>query len=233
LFVTNAADVLIGGDGRDFVDGNRGEDVALLGAGDDILSWTAGDGSDRVEGQAGADAFTMTGSSTNETFEASAAGARLRVSRSTANGAEVVDTDGIERLNAISFGGADTMIVNALAGTPLTNIDVSLFDFAVPGGNQDVVVVNGSAGADTITAASDAIGTTTVTGVPAHIRLNGTDAAGDRLEVNGLGGNDTIDSTGLAPAEGDDVLDGGAGSDTLIGNAGDDVLLNGEAVFDD
>jgi Ca2+-binding RTX toxin-like protein len=224
LFGTDAADVLIGGDGRDFVDGNRGDDVALLGGGDDILSWSAGDGGDRVEGQAGADALTMSGSSGNETFDASAAGARLRVSRSTATGAEAVDTGGIERLNAVSFGGADTMIVNALTGTPLTNIDISLFDFGVPGGAQDVVVVNGSAATDTITAASDANGTTTVSGVPAQIRLNGTDAAGDRLEVNGLGGDDTIDSTRLAAAELQMRADGGAGNDVVLGGAGDDVV---------
>jgi Ca2+-binding RTX toxin-like protein len=97
----------------------------------------------------------------------------------------------------------------------------------VPGGAQDVVIVNGSAAADTITAASDANGVT-VSGVPAQIRLTGTDAAGDRLEVNGLGGGDTIESTGLAPAEMQLRADGGADNDFLLGGAGDDVLSGGD-----
>jgi Ca2+-binding RTX toxin-like protein len=42
--------VLLGGDGNDHVDGNRGNDVALLGAGDDIFTRDPGDGSDVVEG---------------------------------------------------------------------------------------------------------------------------------------------------------------------------------------
>jgi Ca2+-binding RTX toxin-like protein len=131
------ADVLIGGDGRDFIDSRHGADVVLLGAGDDTFNWRASDGSDRVEGQTGTDALTMSGSSAGETFEASSAGARLRASRSNANGAEVLDTGGIEALSTLSFGGADTLVVNDVTGSDLKNVDANLFDFGVPGGASD------------------------------------------------------------------------------------------------
>jgi Ca2+-binding RTX toxin-like protein len=140
--------------------------------------------------------------------------------------------------------------VNDLATTGVTSVDASLFDFSVPGGQADAVIVNGTKGPDRIGAA-DVDGAVGITGVAARIRLTGSEAAGDRLEVRASGGNDVVDSTGLSPARmrfhgqggpgddilragaGDDVLDGGAGFDVLFGGAGDDVLLNGERVLED
>ena len=110
----------------------------------------------------------------------------------------------------------------------MTSVDASLFDFGVPGGNQDVVVVNGSAGSDKVNAASDAGGVVNVTGLPARVRLTGTEPGGDRLEVNGLGGDDTIDSSGLSAARLQVRADGGAGNDVLLGGDGDDVLSGGD-----
>jgi hypothetical protein len=57
----------------------------------------------------------------------------------------------------------------------------------------------------------------------------------DHLVINGLGGDDVIEATGLAAGllltanggNGDDILIGGAGNDTLTGGAGDDVLNGG------
>ena len=55
-------DVLMGGDGNDVIDGFQGNDTAFLGAGDDIFIWDPGDGSDKVEGQAGVDTLDFNGS---------------------------------------------------------------------------------------------------------------------------------------------------------------------------
>src|SRR5687768_18162300 len=52
-----SADVLRGGSGRDFVDGQQGADVAELGDGADTFQWDPGDGSDTVEGGDGGDAL--------------------------------------------------------------------------------------------------------------------------------------------------------------------------------
>ena len=51
--------MLLGGDDSDLVNGNRGDDVAFLGAGDDTFVWNPGDGSDVVEGQAGVDTLLV------------------------------------------------------------------------------------------------------------------------------------------------------------------------------
>jgi Ca2+-binding RTX toxin-like protein len=51
--------------------------------------------------------------------------------------------------------------------------------------------------------------------------------------INGLGGDDVINASGLAPGilltenggDGNDTLLGGAGNDTLLGGAGNDILI--------
>jgi Ca2+-binding RTX toxin-like protein len=225
LFGTNGADVLIGGAGNDFVDGQRGNDLVLLGDGDDTFVSERGDGSDVIEGGAGFDGMRVSGSSANETATMSANGVRLRFTVDVDNG--VLDANDVEFSSFLSFGGSDTVIVNNLAGTDVSLVDISLFDFGVPGGANDAVIVNGTAGDDVITASS-ANGVVTVSGLAAQVRITGTDAAGDRLEVNGLGGGDAIDSTGLEPAEMQFRADGGAGDDVLLGGDGDDVLSGGD-----
>ena len=61
--------MLLGGDGNDFIDGQQGNDVAFLGAGNDVFQWDPGDGSDTVEGQAGTDTMLFNGSAGDEIFE--------------------------------------------------------------------------------------------------------------------------------------------------------------------
>ena len=204
---SNGDDTLNGGDGDDFVDGNRGADVVALGAGNDLVTMQAGDGRDTLEGQSGNDAISFSGTAAGEQFDVSAAGQRVRLS---VGGAVSVDAGNVEGLTVFSFGGADRLTINDLSGSGLTRVDASLFDFGVPGGNQDVVRIDGTGADDAITAA-DAAGVVTVTGLSAQVRITGTAAAGDRLEVNGLAGADTIDSTELSPAEMQVRADGGAG----------------------
>ncbi len=225
LFGTNGADILIGGAGNDFVDGQRGNDLILLGAGDDTFVSERGDGNDIIEGGAGFDGMRVSGSSANERATMSANGVRLRFAVDVDN--LVLDANDVEFSSFLSFGGSDTVVVNDLSGTDVSLVDISLFDFGVPGGNADTVVVNGTAGDDQV-AASSANGVVSVSGLAAQVRITGTEASGDRLELNGLVGGDTIDATGLEPAEMRLLADGGTGDDVLLGGDGDDVLVGGD-----
>lgn len=225
IFGTSGADILLGGDGNDFVDGQRGNDLVLLGAGDDTFVCERGDGSDVVEGGAGFDGMRLSGSSAAETFEVSANGARARVTNNVDNA--VIDANDAEFVSLLSFGGSDTFVIHNLSGTDVRTIDISLFDFGVPGGANDVVVIEGTAGKDTIRIVEDA-GVITVLGLSTTIRITGTDPAGDRIEIRGLGGNDTIDASGLSGQEIRLLADGGAGDDVILGGAGDDVLSGGD-----
>ena len=74
----------------------------------------------------------------------------------------------------------------------------------------------------------------TVSGLGETVTISNFDA-NDRIVINGLGGDDVIEASGLQPGilltanggDGDDILIGGAGNDTLNGGAGDDILIGG------
>ena len=98
---------MLGGDGNDFVDGQQGNDVAFMGAGDDTFQWDPGDGSDIVEGQDGADRMLFNGSDGAEIFDTSANGGRVRFFRNLGN--IVMDLDDVEAIDLNALGGADNL----------------------------------------------------------------------------------------------------------------------------
>jgi Ca2+-binding RTX toxin-like protein len=232
---SDGADLLKGGDGNDLITGGRGDDRAELGAGDDIFVWNPGDGSDTVEGQDGNDTLLFNGAAINEQIDISANGSRVRFTRDVAN--ITMDLNGVEGINFNALGGADTVTVNDLTGTDVTAVRLDLG--AAPGGvgdtQQDQVIVNGTAGADTIGVTS-ANGVVTVAGLAAQVRIGGIDAGTDRLDVNALAGADTIDASGLAAnlmvltvnaGDGDDLIIGSPGNDLVIGGRGNDTARLG------
>jgi Ca2+-binding RTX toxin-like protein len=229
-------DLLIGSPGNDLIIGGRGNDVALMGAGDDIFVWNPGDGSDTVEGQGGHDTLQFNGSNANENIDLSANGSRLRLFRDVGN--VTMDVNGVEQVNVVALGGADTITVNDLTGTGVTDVNI---DLAVPPGSgvgdgqADTVIVNGTAGDDVIMAAGDASGVA-VSGLTARVNITGAEAANDRLVINALAGDDDVTASGLQAGviqltadggDGSDVLIGSPGNDILRGGAGDDILIGG------
>src|SRR5206468_4220122 len=122
-----------------------------------------------------------------------------------------MDLNGVEGVLLNAFGGADTITVNDLTGTDLTQLNLDLGRTAGGGdGAADSVVVNGTNGADNIKVAGDATGVT-VTGLAAAVRITGNEPALDRLTVNGLGGDDTIDAGALQDLAISLILNGGDG----------------------
>jgi Ca2+-binding RTX toxin-like protein len=99
----------------------------------------------------------------------------------------------------------------------------------------DAVIVDGTAGDDRISLVSDN-GSIVVKGLAEQVTIANADA-GDSLIINGLGGNDVIDASGLRAGQisnltinggdGDDAIKGSAGNDTVIGGRGNDVALLG------
>ena len=234
LLGSNGVDILLGGDGNDFVDGQQANDTAFLGAGDDTFQWDPGDGSDTIEGQDGRDAMTFNGSAANERMDVSANGGRVRFTRDVA--AITMDLNDVESIAAKLLGGADTLTVNDVSGTDVTNVTS---DLAAPGGADDAaadnVIATGTNGDDVATV-SGAGTNAQVSGLPAVVSVAGASATADRLTVNALAGDDVVDASSvpagavqltLTGGDDDDVLLGGAGNDTLLGGAGDDVLLGG------
>lgn len=219
-------DVLNGGDGNDIVNGGRGNDTALLGAGDDTFVWNPGDGSDVVEGQDGFDTMQFNGANVNEQINLSANGQRLKFSRDV--GTVTMDVNGTEQVNFAAMGGTDSITVNNLAGTDVSKVNIDLA--ATPGdsvgdGQSDRIAVAGTNMADVIGISGNS-GVVGITGLASLVNIRGAESA-DQLIVSALGGNDTINASGLQTAM-MLTIDGGTGNDQIVGSAGADVLIGGD-----
>ncbi len=220
-------DMLIGGDGNDTIIGGRGSDTALMGTGDDTFVWNPGDGSDVVEGQTGRDTLQFNGANVNENIDLSANGSRLRLFRDVGN--VTMDVNGVEQVNIAALGGADRITVNDLRGTGVTDVNIDLAGTLGGGagdGQADTVIVNGTDAADSFTISGS--GTTAVVAGPsATVHVTHAEVANDSLQVNGLGGNDTLNASRLNAGVVDLLLEGGDGNDLLTGSAGDDLIIGG------
>jgi Ca2+-binding RTX toxin-like protein len=215
----SGADYFAGGEGNDFVDGNGGNDTAFLGAGDDTFQWDPGDGSDRVEGEAGLDIMIFNGSGGDESFDLSANGDRLRFFRNLGN--IVMDTNDIERVDLNALGGSDTITFNNLATTDVKDFRLNLG----ADGKQDSFIVNGTDNAETIdiTGSGDSY---SIAGLFTSIKVSGSESS-DRFTLNALGGDDVIQASTLPGVTVQFTADGGAGDDRIFGGLGNDILFGG------
>jgi hemolysin type calcium-binding protein len=178
-------DVLLGGDGNDVVDGNQGNDVGLLGAGDDTFRWDPGDGSDVVEGQDGTDTMLFNGAPTTDNVTLSPNGGRLDFFR--VQGTIHMDTNDVEIVDFNALAGADTVLVNDLTGTDVTqtNLDLGGTDGAV-----DSVDVNGTDGVDNLNIQGNG-SDVDVTGLATADSIKNAEPT-DHLNVHTLAGADNV-----------------------------------------
>jgi hypothetical protein len=192
---TNQVETFKGGDGNDTIDGGRGNDIAQLGGGNDTFRWDPGEGSDVIEGQDGTDTMLFNGAPTTDNVTLSRNGGRLDFFR--VQGTIHMDTNGVEIVDFNALAGADTVLVNDLAGTDVTqtNLDLGGTDGAV-----DSVDINGTDGVDNIS-----------------VQANGSD-----VDVTGLATADSIKN-----AEPTDHLNVHtlAGADNVVQNAGGLIQL--------
>lgn len=227
-------DTLIGSEGGDLINGGDGNDTALMGAGDDTFVWNPGDDNDTVEGQAGNDTLLFNGANVAETIDIFANGGRALFTRNVAN--ILMDLNDVENITFNALGGADTIKVNDLSGTDVTQVTVNLagtLGGSLGDGQVDTIVIDATNGDDVIVITNEN-GVVKVQGLATEVTITGFEAANDRIVINGLGGDDVIEASGLSGiqltangGDGDDVLIGSAGNDVLSGGAGDDVLIGG------
>jgi hypothetical protein len=191
------AETYNGGPGNDFVAGIKGNDSASLGAGADTFEWDPGDGSDEIDGQLGRDTMLFNGAAADETVTMSPSGGHLVFVRQPGNVTMV--TDSVETVDFNALGGADTITVNNLKGTDVTqtNLDLAgLLGDDTPDGAVDNVIVNATDGDDTINVDGNGSGAD-VTGLATGVSLTHADPT-DRLSVNTGAGNDDVETNGVA-----------------------------------
>ena len=179
--------------------------MAAGAGGSDVFVWNPGDGSDRVDGAAGADGLSVAGTAGNDTILVNAVGSRVVVS--AAGG--VLDVGTVETVDVNALGGNDTTSGGAVAALTSLDFDGGDGNDTLNGGNgSDVLaggagndVVDGNAGIDTVFLGS------------------GDDSAvwdpGDGSDViDGFTGADTLRFNGSAAAEVFDVF--ALGSDLIL-----------------
>jgi hypothetical protein len=109
-----------------------------------------------------------------------------------------MDTAGVERVDFNALGGADTVVVNDLAGTDATDVDVDLGADGNPAGQADQITVNGTNDDDDAIAVTGGDGTAAVTGLAARVGLTNAEPADDTLTIDALDADDVVDASGLA-----------------------------------
>ena len=173
-------DTLVGGGGNDFLDGDQGADVAFLGAGNDVFRWDQGDGSDRVEGGSGSDELLFNGFAADEQFTLSASGDHALLSRVQGN--IVMNLHEVEKVTVNASGGADTINVNDLKGTGVTDVLVNLGVNGAGDGAADTININD----DVARVVDNGNGNLTIFEVSgATVHITGFEAANDHLFIDG------------------------------------------------
>ena len=150
-----------------------------------------------IEGQDGTDTMLFNGAAVAENVTMSANGGRLTFFRVQGN--VTMDTDGVEIVDDNAIGGADTVTVNDLTGTDVTQTNIDLA--AAFGGNAgdgavDSVTVNGTNGNDNIAINGNGSGAD-VTGLVPSVSVKHADPT-DTLSVNTLAGTDHVATNGVA-----------------------------------
>ncbi len=235
LLGSQGADVFLGGAGDDYIFGDNGDDVALMGSDNDVFEWAPGDGNDTVEGQDGADALVFSGSNAAENIDVFANGARVLLFRDVASVS--MDLNDVESVYLNALGGADDIVVGDMSGTDLAEISLHLGGPDDAGdGAVDTITVNGTNNPDVFGAAESA-GGVTVFGLHAAVEILFPEHPNDRLTLNALAGDDTVDASGLLANSiqlaingglGNDAITGGDGNDQINGGDGNDVVLMGD-----
>jgi hypothetical protein len=172
-----------------------------------------------VNGVGGVDTLALFGSEGADVIDVSGVGDLMHA----AVGEAEVDSDDVESLQVTPLRGADRVTLGDLGRTDVgqATLDLGTTPGGPADGETDSVDVLGRDGADNIGISS--VRAISVTGLPTFTSIPGADP-GDRLAVNGMGGADTIDATGLVANAAALTLRGGADADTLTGGPGDDLF---------
>jgi Ca2+-binding RTX toxin-like protein len=182
-------DIILGGPGNDVVSGGQGNDTVLLGDDSDTFMWDPGDASDVVDGGSGTDTLQFHGSNIGETMSLFANGLSAEFVRDVSAVEETMNN--IEEFDLTTLGGPDQVMIDDLTGTSVAKVHVDLTGSDGMGDQQpDVVTVNGTDGADNI-GVLESGNDVAVSGLSALTDVSGGESA-DQLQINGLGGNDSV-----------------------------------------
>jgi Ca2+-binding RTX toxin-like protein len=184
-------DHLVGGPGFDDVSGGKGEDVVSMGGYFDRFTWKPGDGADVVDGGASRDSISIQGTGDANAFDLQPDGRGLRLKLDDV----ALALAGIEEIDAVAGGGADTFDVGDLRRTGAQLVDISLASLPITpvgDGAADRVTVDGAAGKLKLAGKGT---TATLTGGPATVNVSHAEAK-DTLAIHAH----AVDTSAFDPA---------------------------------
>jgi len=205
-------DTLSGGDGDDTLDGQGGNDILRTGFGSDTIIWNGdGDGDDRIDDSPGAQNVFVMGDSTVDTFVIDSNGGLLRVTEGLAS---ITASNSTTSVNVRGGDANDLITLNSIA-------DVRALILIVDGqaGNDTITAMGASLG-DSLVSLNGGAGNDTITGGADTDHINGGD---DDDLLSGNASGDIIDG-----GDGNDIINGDDGADTLLGNLGNDTINGGD-----
>jgi Ca2+-binding RTX toxin-like protein len=182
--------VLDGGAGNDRLTGGRPAETFRGGLGSDRI---AAAGSDRVSGGGGTDLIRLSGTAESDAIGVAANGSRARITRDA--GKVRIDAAATERVHLAPLGGADTLTLGSMSGTPVHELALEL----AADGAADTVSAGATAGDDRLIPVWNE-GAFEVRGLRWTIRASGVDP-GDALSLDGLGGTDRVEFAGTNGAD--------------------------------
>ena len=146
---TNGADTLKGDAGNDTLEGFKGNDAHVGGEGDDVMIWNPGDGSDKMDGEAGTDVARDNGGNGVDHFVVTPQGQRVTATRDNV-APFFLDIGTTETLEVNGNGGNDAVEVENGIGT-LIKVAAALGDGddTIEARNDSADTIDGGAGTDT------------------------------------------------------------------------------------
>jgi len=217
------------------LNGGAGDDTLISGPGSDVLNGDGGNDTYKFKDNWGSDSITESGGDTGDTLDFSAVTGQLFYVIN--NGPLTVNSTGGSSVNHVQglienfIGGQGNDVFRfqpgaSIAGTINGGGGSNALDYSLEGGAVNVNLGAGTAsavggGVQNINIVMGGAGNDSLVGGSADDSLDGG-AGNDTLE--GGAGNDTLEG-----GNGDDVLDGGAGTNSLNGEAGNDIYRVGGA----
>jgi|GEM_PF-1903019 Ca2+-binding RTX toxin-like protein len=218
----NADDTLRGGNGNDVLTGGAGKDTIASGGGDDRMVWNQGDGSDTLRGGVGTDTNVVNGGDDGEVFTISGDAEGQAIFNRLTQKAFTLTSNATEAVEVNAGLGDDTLDVNALGQTDVTNL-------AFSGGDGNDVLAG--SGADIALSADGGTGDDFLGGGSANDRFNGgsgndTLAGGARADQFVFGSGAVFDAAALGV---DSVAGFTSGEDKIVLDQGTFAALQIEA----
>src|SRR5204862_342622 len=182
------------------------------------------------QGDGAADNVIVNGSAGNDTVTVASSGTGVVVNGLAAKVTLAGTDGGLDQLTVNGLAGNDTIHAPPLKAGQINRTINTGADRGRADGAGGWVGAKRTL-ADDATTITNNSGVVAVSGLPQEVTISNFEA-GDRIVINGLGGDDVIEASGLTGmlltangGDGDDVLIGSRGNDVLSGGAGDDVLI--------